>query len=128
MRGKRVFHELDVWIFRSYDPKLIEVFRSSDEFEKRGGHALKDGTISGVRWVPTSKGLALSIQECAGCHSHIMPDGSILDGAPLNAPPDGLIGEIFAPERLTEAVKFLSPGDSLAVANWRQFTVPFMVA
>ena len=124
--GKRVFHELDSFIFRSYDPKLIEIFRSSDEFQKRGGHALKDGTIGGVRWVPTSKGLALSIQECAGCHSHIMPDGSILDGAPLNAPPDGLIGEIFAPERLSEALKLVSPGDSLAIANWRQFTVPWL--
>src|SRR5262245_17700281 len=124
--GKRVFHELDSHIFRSYDPKLIEIFRSSDEFQKRGGHALKDGTIAGVRWVPTSKGLALSIQECAGCHSHIMPDGSILDGAPLNALPDGLIGEIFAPERLSEVLKVVSPGDSPAIANWRQFTVPWL--
>jgi hypothetical protein len=55
-----------------------------------------------------------------------MPDGGILDGAPLNAPPDGLIGEIFAPERLTEALKPLSPGDSPAVANWRQSTVPWL--
>jgi hypothetical protein len=124
--GKRVFHELDVDEFRSYDPKLIEIFRSSDEFQKRGGHALKDGTIGGVRWVPTSKGLALSVQECAGCHSHIMPDGSILDGAPLNAPPDGLFGEIFAPERLAEVLKLISPGDSPAIANWRQFAVPWL--
>jgi hypothetical protein len=43
--GKRVFHELDAWIFRSYDPKLIEIFRSSDEFQKRGGHALKTARL-----------------------------------------------------------------------------------
>src|SRR5262245_26044090 len=64
--GKRVFHELDAWFFRSYDPKLIEMFRSPDEFQKRGGHALKDGTVFGMRWAPTSKGLALSITDCAG--------------------------------------------------------------
>src|SRR5262249_3340336 len=88
--------------------------------------ALKDGTVFGMRWAPTSKGLALSITDCAGCHSRIMPDGSILDGAPPNAPGDGVVAEVFAPERLPERFKGISPGDTPAVANWRQFTVPWL--
>jgi hypothetical protein len=124
--GKRVFDELDAFPFRSYDPKLIAIFRSPDEFQKRGGHALKDGTIFGMRWAPTSKGLALSIEDCAGCHSRIMPDGSILDGAPPNPPVDGVVAEVFAPERIVEILKEISPGDTPEVANWRQFAVPWL--
>ena len=43
--GKRIFDEMDVPAFRSYDPKLLEVVRSREAFEKRGGPALKDGTV-----------------------------------------------------------------------------------
>jgi hypothetical protein len=124
--GKRVFQELDAWFFRSYDPKLIEIFRSPEEFQKRGGHTLKDGTVFSMRWAPTSKGLAITTTECAGCHSRIMPDGSILDGAPPNAPFDGVLAEMFGPERLVDVLKQTSPGDTPAMANWRQFTVPWL--
>jgi len=80
--GKRAFRELDLPYLRNYDPQLIELLRSVDALRKVGGHAQKDGTILGLRWVPTSEGLALSQQDCAVCHSRVMPDGSLLDGAP----------------------------------------------
>jgi hypothetical protein len=124
--GKRVFHELDVPVFRSYDPKLASLFRSAEDFQKLGGHALKDGTIFGVRWVPTSKGLALTILDCAGCHSRIMPDGNILDGAPLNPPLDGLAAALFSSERQLELLKIVAPGDTPGMAAWRQFGVPWL--
>ena len=43
--GKKIFDEMDVPAFRSYDPKLLEVVRSREAFEKRREHALKDGTV-----------------------------------------------------------------------------------
>src|SRR5580704_11139222 len=59
--GKRVFQELDIPYLRSFDPKLAEIVRSANAYEKVGGHPQKDGTIFALRWVPTAKGLALSI-------------------------------------------------------------------
>lgn len=126
--GKRVFHELDVPVVRTYDPKIIAFIRSAEEFKKTGASPLKDGTLPVLRWAPTSKGLALTIQECASCHSHVMPDGSILDGAPLNfAPTFGpLFAAIFSPERIAEITEVTSPGDTLEMANYRQFGVPWL--
>src|SRR5262245_56990208 len=63
--GKQVFREMDVPAFRSYDPKLIALVRSAVEYRKVGGHPQKDGTVLGLRWVPTARGLALSINDCA---------------------------------------------------------------
>jgi mono/diheme cytochrome c family protein len=125
--GKRVFHELDVPFVRNYDPKVIAFFRS-EEFRKIDGLALKDGTIPVIRWATTSKGLAITIQECASCHSHIMPDGTILDGAPLNPPPtvNAVGGVLFSPERQAEILQEVSPGDTPAMALYRQFGVPWL--
>src|SRR5579863_2586625 len=92
--GNRVFHEMDVPYLRSYDYRWVEVLRSVDEYTKLGGRPLKDGTVFGLRWVPTAKGLALTAQDCASCHSRLMPDGSILDGAPFHGPVDGVFGAL----------------------------------
>jgi hypothetical protein len=50
-----------------------------------------------------------------------MPDGSLLRGAPFNVPFDGVVGEL-----VSRGVPRFFPGDSLAVANWRPFTVPWV--
>src|SRR6185295_1931100 len=65
--GRRVFEEIDVPAFRSTDPKVIAMMRSAEAFMERGGHALKDGTVFALRWVPTSKGPALTLRDCGGC-------------------------------------------------------------
>lgn len=124
--GKRLFREMDNVFVRNYDPAVHEVFRSLEEFQKRRGRALQDGTIPMVRWVPTSKGLAVSQQACAGCHSRVMPDGTILDGAPLTPQFDLFVLALFTP-KLAAAVQETSfPGDSTGVAKWRQFGVPWV--
>jgi mono/diheme cytochrome c family protein len=119
--GKRVFEELDVAAFRSTDPGLLAAARSLEEMKKRGGHPQKDGSMLGLRWVPTSKGLALSISDCAGCHSRVMPDGSILPGAPFNDPGDGLGGELVG-----RGLASFFPGDTPAQAMLREFTVTWI--
>jgi mono/diheme cytochrome c family protein len=119
--GKRVFEELDVPGFRSTDPKLIAVARSLEEYKKLGGHPQKDGQVAGLRWVPTSKGLALSITDCATCHTRTMPDGSRLAGAPFNDPGDGVIGELVGGGTST-----FFPGESPAQVTWRSFATPWI--
>ncbi len=119
--GKRVFEEMDVPLFRSTDPQLIAIARSADLFQRRGGHPQKDGTAFGLRWVPTAKGLALSVSDCSGCHTRVLPDGSFLSGAPFNDPGDGLGGEL-----IFRAFAAFSPGESLAMGLWRQHGVPWI--
>jgi mono/diheme cytochrome c family protein len=129
--GKRIFHELDLPILRNYDPKLIELVRSADECRKVGGHAQNDGTILGLRWVPTSEGLALSQQDCAVCHSRVMPDGSIADGAPGPGADSGsLIGVIgkFVTHDSRRFVEFFSPGETSKQVAWRWWAVPWVAA
>lgn len=119
--GRRAFEEMDVPGFRTTDPKFIAKIRSAEEYSKLGGHAQKDGTVYGWRWVPTSKGLELSISECSGCHTRIMPDGSRLYGAQGNDAGDDLFFEVLQP-----ANEVFLPGDSEALATWRQWGVPWI--
>jgi mono/diheme cytochrome c family protein len=119
--GKIVFRELDVPLFRTYDPKLIAIARSAEAWQKLGGHPQKDGTVLGARWIPTSKGLALTVQECAGCHTRVMPDGTLLDGPQINDPGDGLIGQL-----INAGIAASLPGDTPGMGLWRQFGVPWI--
>ncbi len=123
--GKRVFHEMDIPYLRSYDAKLAEILRSADDFKKVGGHPQKDGTVSALRWVPTAKGLALGIQDCATCHSRVLPNGSILDGAPLNDPGDGVF-RTFVGHDSASFLEFFSPGETRDMVAWRFWAVPWV--
>jgi len=119
--GRRVFEELDVPAFRSTDPQLIAVARSADAYAKLGGHAQNDGTVFGLRWVPTGQGLALGVSDCRICHTRVMPDGTLLNGAPFNVSFDGLIGELA-----TRGTALFFPGESTVLVNWRQYVVPWL--
>jgi mono/diheme cytochrome c family protein len=122
--GERVFREMDLPLLRSYDPKLVEVLRSEDKFKKLGGHPQKDGTVFGLRWVPTATGLALGVAECAACHSRSMPDGAILEGAPFNDPGDGVVRTIVGAPSVPE--KLYAPGETFGMALWREFATPWV--
>jgi hypothetical protein len=119
--GRRAFEEMDVPGFRTNSPKIIAKIRSAEEFTRLEGHAQKDGTVFGWRWVPTSKGLMLSSSECSGCHTRIMPDGSRVYGAQGIDPGDDLFFEA-----LQVANEVFLPGDSQALATWRQWAVPWI--
>ena len=123
--GKRIFRELDIPYLRSYDPKFVEILRDADKYKALGGHPQKDGTVRGLRWVPTSKGLALSLQDCASCHSRFMPDGSTQDGAPNNDAGDGVTG-IFTSHATPGFLEFYSPGETPAMVAWRFWAAPWV--
>jgi hypothetical protein len=118
--GKRVFEEMDVPAFRSTDPRIIAMVRSSEAFARSGGQAQQDGRVIGLRWVPTSEGLAISVPDCSLCHTRVLPDGTLLNGAPFNTPFNGVIGELAA-----QLVSFF-PGDSPAMVSWREFATPWI--
>jgi hypothetical protein len=127
--GRRIFHELDLPYLRNYDPKLIEIVRSADECQKLGGHAQKDGTMLGLRWVPTSRGLALGQQDCAVCHQRVMRDGSIADGAPGPGADSGsAIGVVgkFVTHDSPSFLEFFSPGETFKMVSWRWWAAPWV--
>jgi hypothetical protein len=127
--GRRIFHELDLPYLRNYDPKLIELVRSAVACAKLGGHAQKDGTMLGLRWVPTITGLALSQQDCAVCHSRVMTDGSIVDGAPAPGDDPGsaitVVGK-FVTHDSPSFLEFFSPDETAKQVAWRWWAVPWV--
>ena len=118
--GQTIFREGDVPPFRSYDPAIIATVRSPEAFRNAGGRALADGTVIGLRWVPTSKGVALSILDWGGCHTRLMPDGSYVDGAPGNTPGSRVIGQLVA------AYSSSTGDEGPTIKAWRQFAVPWI--
>ena len=80
--GRRVFEESDSPQLRTLDPKWIAKLRSSEFFVEQKANPLPDGTIDILRWVPTEKGVALSVLNCSGCHVLHRSDGTAIAGAP----------------------------------------------
>jgi hypothetical protein len=79
--GRRVFDELDHLPLRTFDPKLIATVRELATYEASGAQPLPDGTVFGARWVPTSRGVALSFSNCTNCHLLYTRDGTRIPGA-----------------------------------------------
>ena len=61
--GQRVFDEFDIAAFRVLDPKVIALARSPQGFAKSSVKPRADGTLPDLRWIPTSKGVALGPVE-----------------------------------------------------------------
>jgi hypothetical protein len=118
--GQIVFREMDVPPLRSHDRDLIEMVRSAEALGAAGGRPQPDGTVAGLRWVPTSKGLALSVDGCAACHTRLLADGTRIEGAPSNASGNGVLGQL-----VRRAIKRMY-GDDPAVWNWRSSAVPWI--
>ena len=83
--GRRVFDELDHFPLRTRDPKFISAARSRDTFDPARATVLVDGTVLGMRWVPTEAGVALSFSNCTNCHTAYLKDGTRIAGAPTFA-------------------------------------------
>ncbi len=87
--GRRVFDELDFIHLRTLDQKFIDEVRNGSKAPSR---VLADGTLFGMRWVPTKQGVALTFSNCSFCHVMFLPDGGRVPGAPFRTiaprPPD----------------------------------------
>jgi hypothetical protein len=119
--GKRVWDEMDATGFRSSDPELIARARSREVLSK--AQIQPDGTIFQLRWVVTNRGVQLSYIECASCHTRFMADGSRLAGAPQNG--DLSVAGIGSELADRDLLQYF-PGDSLVMANYKTFAVPWV--
>lgn len=68
--------------------------RSQDWFERHAVPVAADGTLPGLRWVVRERGrVEVGNFACAMCHTRVMPDGTVIQGAQGNFPLD----RVFAP-------------------------------
>ena len=117
--GRRVFEEIDVPAFRSTDPQLIAMARSLEEFAKRGGQAQKDGRVLGLRWVPTSKGLALGLSDCAAVTRASCPTARSCTARRSTIPSTACLASWS-----TRGTASSFPEIRRRMVNWRSFAVP----
>jgi hypothetical protein len=83
--GRTVFAGLDFRVTRTDDPRVIKFLSDAEAVRKGGDSISKDGILPALRWSVGEDGkLKVSLADCSGCHSRLMPDGSVLLGAQGN--------------------------------------------
>ena len=124
--GRRAFEQLDTPASRSADPVVLAQFSDPAAVDRYvdATHDVmsKDGVLLDYLWVVDLDGtLKLSASSCGGCHSRLMPDGSLLPGAPSNFD----LADSPATTILLEPV-VLVPGASRGEELYAQFGVPWL--
>lgn len=75
------------------DGILYSEIRGMDWFVKNKVPVTSEGVMPFMRWVVREKGkVELGILSCGGCHTRVMPDGTIIKGAQGNFPDDRAFG------------------------------------
>jgi len=124
--GRQVFEQADVITVRRYDPKIVAAFHSLQEHQKAGSRPTPNGTLGNVRWVPTSEGLAISLTNCAPCHTRYEKDGRRINGPPPIAPGSlGSLGRLLFGGDHVAAAPIRIPGDA-GMRRYRAFGVPWV--
>lgn len=123
--GERAFRELDAPLTRSSDPALLAYVRDPKTYEKNA--KLRDGTVFGIRWVVTEKGVMLSALECGNCHNRITADRTVEYATAKGDPPP-----LGGPVGLRDlAPRLILPGlmrqytEPLSMIAWRMFRLPW---
>jgi hypothetical protein len=80
--GRKVFNEADDLHLRTSDPKIIAAARARETFEQVHAQPLRDGTCTGCAGYRRSRGVALSLPNCSGCHLLYLTDDTPVPGAP----------------------------------------------
>lgn len=125
--GERVF--FDWVVLRTFDREVIAMARDLRAMEARGAGPLPDGTINGLRWLPTKDGVALGMTNCSACHLLYLPDNTAVSGASSFAMPNtfrnGLCGAIRRAERaLPGEAPFLLAG-SIGAWAYQAYGAPW---
>lgn len=124
--GKRVFEELDTPASRTNDAAVIAHFTNASTVDRYrdASHDVMDanGVLLDYRWVVGTDGkLRLSLSSCVGCHSRLMPDGSVLAGAPSNYD----LSDAPAVQKMLGQIR-IGRNVSAAEAFYAQFGVPWL--
>jgi hypothetical protein len=130
--GKVAFDEADFFLLRTLDPKYIAEVRNGSQAPSR---VLPDGTLFGLRWVPTKQGVALSSSNCSFCHTLYLPDGTRVPGAPFRTiaprPPETFkVWPVISRVQVELGVlvgspPFLMPGLSTGSRLYQAYGVPW---
>jgi len=129
--GRRVFDELDHIPLRTFDPKFITAARSRETFDSAKIEPLPDGTIFGMRWTPTAKGVALSYSNCTNCHLLYMGNGTRVPGAPTFASLPRRVPALILEAHVTNrrppaAVPLRMPDEPFGMWLFRETQVPWI--
>jgi mono/diheme cytochrome c family protein len=127
--GKTVF--FDSVVLRTFDAKVIATARDQAAMEALGTGPLPDGTINGLRWVPTQDGVALGFTNCSACHVLFLPDNTAVPGASSFAIPNsfrnGLGAVIRAAEHTLPGETPFSFSGPIGSAAIQAYGVPWIV-
>lgn len=125
--GERVF--LDWVVLRTFDPDVIALARDRQAMEARGAGPLPDGTINGLRWLPTKGGVALGFTNCSACHVLYLPDNTAVPGASSFAIPNNfrnaLGGAIRAAARTLPGEVPFSFAGSIGSSAYQAYGAPW---
>ena len=93
-----------------FEGTLNAVVRSREWYHRLAIPLLKDGVFPFMRYVVRERGkVEVGLNSCAMCHTRVMPDGTVIRGAPGNFPDD----RSFAYETRLEAAQGNSEADVL---------------
>jgi hypothetical protein len=110
----------------SYGPVFFsaEDMKNPAFFGKGGMPMASDGTIPFARWVIRRKGVVeLGSMGCNTCHTRVMPDGTVVPGAPGNNPGDREGARMLRQAaQMTDSAKILQRMRGFA----RQFEMPWL--
>jgi len=133
--GRTVFDEADDLHLRTFDPKFIAEARDRKSLEQARTRPLADGTVFGMRWVPTKQGVALTFSNCSFCHVRYLPNGIRVPGAPFTTiaprPPETfriwpLISRVQLDQRVLVGVPpFFMASEPIGVRLFRAYGVPW---
>jgi mono/diheme cytochrome c family protein len=118
--GQRAFAELDSFWARTDDPALIAEARNPKNFAAVMTRA--DGSVGDFRWVVTPAGVMLSRRDCARCHRDLVVDQGADSNSLMMRPEPAGMGD---PATLVRTLPRYFLGDTVPVAVWRQYTVPW---
>lgn len=131
--GRRAFIEIDSFWTRTNDPSRIAAARDPRNFD--GVVKRADGTVGETRWVVTNDGVMVSRRECGRCHRDVLAAIGAESSAGLSAStaliaPGGTAARLEPagfgdPQTQLRALPRYFAGDTIPLAMWRTFTVPW---
>jgi mono/diheme cytochrome c family protein len=126
--GEAVF--FDSVVLRTFDATVIATARDQTAMKALGTGPLPDGTINGLRWVPTQDGVALGFANCSACHLLFLPDNTQVPGASSFAMPNsfrnGLGAAIRAAEHTLPGETPFSFSGPIGSAAYQAYGVPWI--
>jgi len=112
----------------SADEFEVEALRDLQTYRRAGMPVAKDGTVPFQRYVIRKKGVVeVGDSSCAGCHTRLMPNGTVLKGAQGNNPFDrfeALEEELSIARNLSTAASVEQDRQRQVRRNWG---VPWLV-